>query len=329
MATLLEAGLTLDEALSFAATHLGGSGVGRAIRDVRERVRAGSTLATALARHPKIFDEFYRGVITAGERSGRLGESVSRLAEYLERQADLRSRVLNALAYPAIMVVVGSAAILMLLLFVIPRFATILGANGGELPWSAQALVTLSGFVGRWWWLAALATAGAVAAVVLHRATPRGRLRQDLWLLSMPLVGGLRSRLVTERVARALAGALAGGVHLMEALEIAGEAACDAAFCRELKLCAEGVRRGESLSAHWERGGVFPPLATQMLSAGETSGRLVPMLEHVAKVYGSETERHLRTLVALVEPLVIVLLGGAVAFVAIALLQTIYGIGTL
>ena len=328
VATLLLAGFTLDRALSIIGALLGDDRLGMVIRDVQERVRQGQRLASALAGHPRYFGELYRGVIAAGERSGQLAEAFQRLADHLDRQAELRSRLLGALLYPAIMVVAGSAAVLLLLLFVIPRFAVILGDVGGTLPWTASTLLWVGDIVSRGWWLAALGAVAGIAAVTLHRHTPIGRVVQDLWLVRLPIVGSLRARVATERVARTLAGALAGGIPLLEALDIVSDAAGDAAFRRELMLAAESVRRGEALSATLRRGRVVPELAIQMIAAGEESGRVVPLLEHVASAYRTETEQQLRSLVAVVEPVIIVLFGSLVAFVALALLQTIYGIGT-
>ncbi len=328
IATLLQAGFTLDRALSTAASLYTGRRVGSVMLDVQDRVRAGSSLASALAEHPAMFGQFYRGLVAAGERSGRLAEAFGRLADHLDQQAELRSRLLSALLYPTIMVATGSAAVLLLLVYVIPRFAGIMGELGGELPWSAEAVLALSRLVGAGWWLAALAAVAGLGAVLVHRRTPAGRVAQDLWLLRLPVVGSVRGRLAAERSARALAGALSGGIPLVEALDIAADAAGDAAFRDHLSACSRSVQRGERLAAPLRRGGVFPELAVQMISAGEESGRLVPMLEHVASVYRRETERYLQTLVSLVEPLIIVVFGAAVGFVAVALLQTIYGIGT-
>lgn len=326
--TLLRAGFPLDRVLSMTGDILPAGPLAEAIRNVQERVRHGESLAVALTAQPGFFNEFYRGVITAGERSGQLTEAFEGLADYLDTQAELRARLLGALLYPAIMVCAGSAAVLLLLLVVIPRFVVILADVGGQLPWTASALLSLADVAGSVWWVAAILAVCLGAAFRIQRRVPTGRLRQDQWLLRLPVLGSLRARLATERVTRTLASALGSGIRLLEALDIAGTAAGDAAFRRELNVAAEEIRRGERLSVVFERGGILPKLAVQMIAAGEESGRLVPMLEHVANVYRSETEQQLRSLVAVVEPAVIVVFGGLVGLVALALLQTIYGIGT-
>ncbi len=328
VATLLRAGFTLDRAFSILGPLNDGRRLGNVIREVREEVRGGRALAAALAAHPRSFGEFYRGMVAAGERSGELAAAFERLALHLERGAELRSRLLGALLYPAIMVVAGSAAVVLLLLVVIPRFAVILGDVGGELPWTAVALIRIGELVESIWWLPAIGLPLAFAAVAVHRRSPAGRIAQDRLLLRLPIVGPLRARLATERVARSLAGALAGGITLLTALEIASEAAGDAAIAEALEEARELVRRGESLSAALGKRRLVPELALQMIAAGEESGRLAPLLEHVAEAYRTETEGHLRSLVAVVEPAIIVVFGALVAFVALALLQTIYGIGS-
>lgn len=327
-ATLLAAGFALDRVLSIVSDLLDDGAMGGVVEEVQAGVRQGQALATALASHPRFFGDFYRGVIAAGERSGALAGAFQRLAEYLDRQADLRSRLMGALMYPALMVGAGSVAVLVLLLFVIPRFALILGDIGGELPWTARTLIWLGNLVGAGWWIAVLLLGAAVAAVRLQRQTESGRRIQDSLLHRVAIVGPLRGRLATERVARTVAGALHSGIPLLDALEIAAHAAADAAFRRELERAGEAVRRGERLSASLRRGRVVPELAVQMIAAGEESGRLGDLLDHVATAYRAETEQRLRNLVAVVEPAIIVVFGSLVGFVALALLQTVYGIGT-
>jgi type II secretory pathway component PulF len=264
-------------------------------------------------------------MVSAGEMSGALDTVFARLSDYLEEVAELRSQVRAALLYPALMAVVASLGILVLLLFVVPRFSAMLTEVGGQLPMTTRALLAV-GAVARWWWLwlPLVVAVAAVAASTLRR--PDVRKRFDGARLGWPVVGDLELKYTTARFTRALAVLQHSGVPILQALRVARAAATNLAVAEGVDRATAAVSRGEALAP--ALGGVLPPLALQMLAVGEESGRLEEMCARIADTYDVEVRRALRSTVALIEPIMILVFGALVGFVALAMLQAIYSINT-
>lgn len=326
LATLLSAGFPLDRALGAVARVAGRNDVSAAVAEVRTRVRGGARLAEGMAEHPEIFPRFAVGMVRAGERGGYLAESLDRLAVQLEREQALRARLASAMLYPAVMVLVGAAALATLFVQVLPRFVELLADTGSELPRSTALLLATGEFVGRWWPALLMAPVLLAAALAAVRATEEGRHAVDRALLGAPVAGQIRRRVAAVRLARALSTLLRSGMPILPALETAAEAQADAAVAADVLRVREEVRAGDGLAVSLRRGGVYPFSFLQMVEVGEEGGRLPEMLERAAEAMEAEVERSLERLLRLVEPVMIVAFGGAVGFVALSLLQAIYGI---
>lgn len=326
LATLLGAGVTLDRALGFAATQESGAGTGEAAARVRDRVRGGETLAAALAAEPRGFGPVWVAMATAGEESGALDEAMARLADHLDEQVEMRAQLRSALIYPALMAATSLLGTLVLLVWVVPRFAIMLEEMGGTLPLSTRLLVGGSELAARSWWIVLPALLLAAAAARAWAAAPANRLRLHAWRLAWPLVGDLERKYAAARLARVVGMLLASGRPLLPALRVARGAVPNAAIAAGVDAAAERVRQGERLSR--ALAGTLPPLATELIAAGEESGRLDELCLRVADGYDAEVRRALRTAVALVEPALILVFGAVVGFVALAMLQAIYGINT-
>lgn len=326
LATLLEADFPLDRALGTVRELTGRADVATGIGELRARVRAGSALSDALAERPDLFPRLAFGMARAGERGGFLGRSLARLADHLEREEELRGRVVSALLYPAIMAVVGGAAVLVLVFAVLPRFVTILGEAGAEVPRTTALLLGTSAFLIRWWpaLLVGAVVAGAASAAWLR--SEAGRLATARALLAVPVLGPLRRRLSAARFGRSLATLLESGLPILPALEASADSLADPAVSGRIREARERIRAGGSLGDALRGAGVFPTLFVQMTSVGEEGGRLPEMLDRAAKVAEEELERGMERLVRLVEPALVVTFGAVVAFVALSLLQAIYGI---
>lgn len=324
VATLLEAGFPVDRALSVSAEICTDAVLRGVVQAVRQDVRGGHPLTEALAAHPRVFPPVYVAMVAAGERGGALGATFSRLADLQEEAAELRGQVVSALIYPALMLVAGGAAVLLLVFLVVPRFASVLEDAGGTLPWSTRLLLGATDVALRWGWLLALVVAAAAWGAYLWTRTPEGRLARDRLVLRLPAVGGLVHRLATARLARTLGTLLTGGVPLVSALDIARGTTGNEVLSRGLDAASRALREGRSFSGAVD--GVLPRLATQMIAVGEESGALPEMLLRVATVYDREVRDALKRAVSLVEPAMILLFGGVVGFVALAMLQAIYGI---
>jgi general secretion pathway protein F len=325
LAALLPAGLPLPRALA-ATANLASGEVAEALQEIRQRVERGDTLATALGAYPGLFSPLYVGLVRAGERSGNLEGAFARLAEQLEREAELRSRLLSASIYPLVLATVGGLAVVMLLLFVLPRFVEILEGTGAELPGSTAFLLDASTLMRRFWPLLVLLPAGGAAFLAHARGTEGGRRAAAGLLLRLPVVKGVRRYALAARFARLLGVLLGGGAPLVSALEDTEKSLDDPLARDETVRIRTRVREGALLHQAIREGTLFPPLLGQLVAVGEDSGRVQDFLLKAAEMFETRMERVVQRLVTLAEPAMIICFGTFIAFVALSLLQAIYGV---
>jgi type II secretory pathway component PulF len=328
LATLLAAGTTLDRALGFAGEHAGHQDVAGGFERVRQRVRDGSSLSAALGAE-ELLGVFGIAVVRAGEESGGLDDALGRLAEHYERVRDLQAQLRSTLLYPALMAIVAGVGIVVLLTFVVPRFSALLADVGGTLPWTTRALVSMSGVVTHWWWLWLPLIALLFVGTRQWLLAPEHRVQWHASRLRWPVLGDLELKLAAARYTRALGVLVKSGVGVLPAMRLAGQVVTNAALGTRLASAVEEVSKGERIGASLV--GSLPPLAVQLISAGEESGKLDELSLRAADALDSDVQRRLKSLIALVEPVLIVLFGGVVGFIALALLQAVYAInaGTL
>ena len=326
LATLVDAGFPLDRALGTVVRVVARADVAQALRTVREQVRSGATLADSLAEQPRTFPRLAVGMTRAGERGGHLADALGSLADHLEREEGLRAQLVSAMLYPLLMIVVGGTAVLVLVLYVLPRFVSLLDEVGAALPRSTRLLLETSAFLGQWWPVLLLAAVAAAFLGTAYRRSAPGRAATDALLLRLPLVGPLRQRLVATRLGRSLATLLESGLPILPSLDVAADSLADTAAAREVLLAREEVRAGVPLAAALGRGRAFPYLFLQMVELGEEGGRLPEMLQRAATSAEAELQRGLERLLRLVEPAMIVAFGVVAGFVALSLLQAIYGV---
>ncbi len=324
IATMLAGGAPLDRALRFATEHAGTPALRDALEGVRGDVQRGTTLSAALRARADVFGALAPAVVRAGEESGTLDEALARLADHVERVRELRGALRAALWYPALMGVVAGFGVLILLAFVVPRFVSMLADTGGTLPRSTRLLVALSGALTHWWWLWLEIGAALILGTRRWLREPANRTRWHAARLRWPVAGAVEHAVATARFTRAFGILLRGGSGVLGAMQVAREAVTNLALGERLESAIRAVERGEPVSASLE--GMLPPLATQLLAVGEESGTLDEMALRVADTYDAESARALRSLVAMVEPVLIVAFGGLVGFVALAMLQAVYSI---
>jgi general secretion pathway protein F len=264
-------------------------------------------------------------MVEAGGRGGRLGEALEQLADHLEREESLRGQVTSALIYPALMAVAGGAAIAVLTLYVLPRFVLLLEDVGAGLPMSTAMLMATGDILARHWLSMGLAVAAAVGVVATYRRTPSGRVAVDRLLTRLPVLGPIRRNLAAARLGRTLESLLGAGLPLVQALDVAAGTLTDAGAAEDVARAREDVVTGSSLAAALGRAAAFPFLFLQIVELGEESGRLQDMLARGADVAEEQLERSLTRMVRLVEPTLIVGFGIVAGFVALSLLQAIYG----
>ncbi|MCI0548104.1 MAG: type II secretion system F family protein [Candidatus Rokubacteria bacterium] len=330
LATLLEAGLPLDRALAILEELAPTARLRTTTGDILRSVRSGTSLAEALAKHhPRPFSRLYINMIRAGEKGGVLEPTLRRLAVLLEESQAFREAVVSALIYPTLLTAVGSASVIFLMTFVIPRFADIFRDLGQGIPLPTQILLTVSESLQHYWWaLALLALAGTLVAR-MTLATDRGRVAWDRTVLRVPLVGETVLKNETARFARVLGTLLRSGVPMLNALGVVREMIPNRILGAAIERLADGVKRGAGLAAPMREGAVFPPLAQHMVRVGEETGRLEEMLLKVADGFEGDVRKLVKRLTGLLEPAIILAMGLVVGFIVVAMLMAIFSISDL
>jgi general secretion pathway protein F len=327
LATLFEAGLPLDRALSILEELAPSPRVKTIVADLLRSVRGGSSLSEALAKHhPRPFSRLYINMVRAGEKGGVLEVSLRRLAEFLEARAAFNEAVVSALAYPLVITTVGAAAIIFLMTFVIPRFATIFNDLGQAIPLPTQILMAVSAALQSYWWVGATLAMAGVLAWRMWTGTPQGRASWDQFVLRLPIVGTLALKVETARFARTLGTMLKSGVPVLGAMAVVGDMMSNQAVGSAVGRLADGVKRGGTIASGMKEHTAFPPLAVHMVRVGEETGRLEEMLLKVADTFETDVRSELKRVLGLLEPAIIVGMGVLVAFIVVAMLLAIFSI---
>lgn len=325
LAALLPVGMPLAQALN-AASGVASGDVKAALLEVRERVERGDTLSTALAQHRRLFSPLYVGLVRAGEKSGDLDAAFQRLALQLERDEQLRGKILSAAIYPMLLATAGSIAVTVLLFFVLPRFVTLLEGSGAKLPASTSTLLALSALLHRAWPILLLIPLAIAAFAAWATNTEEGRRAWSRVMLLLPGVATLRRYALAGRFARLVGVLLGGGAPLLTALDDTIESIGDPIARDDVVRVRTRVREGSSLRGALVDSPLFPAMLAQLVGVGEDAGQLQTFLMKAADIFEERTERATQRLATLAEPAMIVVFGAIVAFVALSLLQAIYGI---
>jgi general secretion pathway protein F len=327
LATLFEAGLPLDRALTIMQELAATPRIRTIVTDLLHSVRGGASFSEALAKHhPRPFSRLYINMVRAGEKGGVLEVSLRRLAEFLEARAAFNEAVVSALAYPLVITTVGAAAIVFLMTFVIPRFATIFEDLGQTIPLPTQILLSVSAALQTYWWVGAIVVLAGVLAWRVWTANPEGRLAWDRTLLRLPIVGALTMKVETARFARTLGTMLRSGVPVLGAMGVVGDMMSNQAVGIAVARLADGVKRGGTVAAGMQQHGTFPALAVHMVRVGEETGRLEEMLLKVADTFETDVRTELKRVLGLLEPAIILGMGVLVAFIVVAMLLAIFSI---
>ena len=326
LATLLGAGQPLDRALTILLELPEDEVAKRTIADIRDAVRGGTALSTALERQHGTFSKLYVNMVRAGEAGGSMQETLQRLGDYLERSRALKGRVINALIYPTILLVIVGLSLLFLLGFVVPQFATMYESLDVELPWFTRLVLGLSLFVHDWWIVLIVLPVLALWWFDRKLRDPEVRTRFDEWLLRQKFAGPLVAKLETARLARTLGTLLKNGVPLLTALGIGRNVLGNRMLAADVEAAGDDVKNGLGLSTALAKGKRFPRLALQMIQVGEESGALDNMLLKTADTFEQETGQALDRMLAALVPVITVLLAGVVGVVILSVLIPIYGL---
>jgi len=321
LSVLLRSGVPLVEALSALIEQLDQPELKTAFTDTRNQVNEGSTLADALKAHPKIFPTLYVNMVAAGEASGTLEEVLGRLADFLDDQTRLQSKVRGALAYPIVMAVVVVLILFLMMSVVVPKVTAIFQNFNQTLPWYTSLLIWVSNVFSNYWWLLAALAGGGIYWFRRWQATEEGRKKWDLFVLEVPLFGPLLIMVAVSRFSRTLATLLASGVPVLTAMDITRNVLGNTELMRVVEEARASVREGEGIAKPLRQAGRFPPIVTHMIAVGERTGQLEEMLMHVADAYDQQIEVRVGVVTSILEPLLIVVMGAVVGGIAFAILM--------
>jgi type IV pilus assembly protein PilC len=327
LATMVDAGLPLVSALTALyeqADPKKQSGLRRVIGEVSAAVQQGETFTEAISRHPSVFTRLYVAMVKAGESGGLLAEILDRLASFLEAAARLKKKIKSAMTYPIIVITIALAITTFLIVQVVPVFGQIFADFGAKLPGPTQFLLNLSDFVRGYWWLILLVAGGAFAGIKAFLRTDQGRRLWDKWQLKLPVFGTLAHKICMTRFSRTFAQLIRSGVPILEVMDIVGDTSGNSVVTDAIKLVSADVEKGDHLTNALARQPIFPPMLVRMVGAGEATGKIDAMLEKMADFWDEEIEAILDALTALIEPILICVLGVIVGGIVIALFLPIF-----
>ena len=327
LADLISGGLPLLGALTLLAKQTEHKALIRIIQLLADDVRDGRALSEALADHPRVFPPLYISMVRTGEVGGALDEALTRLADLGESEAELRSRVLSAAVYPLFIVCFATLMTAGLIVFVVPALAQTFLETNQVLPLPTRLVLALSGILTKWWWAILGSMVGAVWALRRWHATALGRAAADRMLLAIPGIGTLARKLDTSRATRNLGVLVGQGVPVLQALDVVAHHVSNTVLKRALHSILESVREGSSIAAALERSKQFPMFVSNMVAVGEESGSVDQALLKVASVYEREIDRTIRALTSVLEPVLLVAVGGVVMFIVLAMLLPIFELG--
>jgi general secretion pathway protein F len=326
LSTLLNAGIPLDRALSITGELTERSHFRFIVLDILRVLKGGKPLAESLATHPEYFSDLFINMVRAGEASGSLASVFERLSEFEKSRDELRNYIISSMIYPALLATVGLASIVVLLTFVVPKFASVFDESHMKIPVPTMMLLEVSKVVTAYWWMVAAAMAIAAIAFRLYVRTTPGRLWWDTLRLRIPLLGDALRKAETARFARSMATLVANSVPLVQSIGIASGILNNRKIAGALGEVALGVKRGEGIAAPVKKAAVFPPLAAHLLTVGEETGRLDQMFARMAEIYESDTRDSIKRFTAIFEPMVILVMGVMVGALILSMLLAITSI---
>ena len=325
---LLDANIPLEQVLKTQADLCPHVRFKEVLTEVWRDVNGGASFADALARHPKVFERFYSNMVRGGEASGALDLIMRRIAALLERRQKLRSKVVSALIYPSLLVVMGVAVVSIMMLVVIPKLSELFADGGRLLPASTRAIIAMSEFSRVYWWLLPLAIVALVAVFKVATRSEEGKVKWSMKVLKLPILGNLMAEAETSRFCRMLAALLEGQVPILQAISITGGTLSNAALRNLMKGVYEAVQSGKPMGPLLQQHPEFPELASRMITMGEDSGELGTMLDKVAERYEEKVSASTERFVSVLEPIFIVVMGIVVGFIVISMMQGIMAMST-
>ena len=320
LATLVSSKLTLDKSLTITTQLTEKAKTRETFRDIQKRVHGGSSFADALASYPDVFSKMYVNMIRAGELGGVLDIVLQRLAEYQESTEDTKSKIINAMIYPAILILTGVGAVVFLMTFVIPKLSVIFQDTGKVIPFATRMLLETSDFLNQYWWMMGGVSMIGVIVFWAFLKSEAGGYQWDRLMLKLPLFGDLVRKIEMSRFSRTMATLLNSGVPVLQALQIVRSVVNNRVIADAMETLKEGLKSGQGLSRPLQKTDVFPPMAVHMIVVGEETGELESMLVKVADTYDKEVENALHRALGLLGPVLVLSIGGSIIFIVASIL---------
>ncbi len=324
LANLIHSGFLLSTALLTLSQQTQNQPLKKLINDLYDMIQKGATFSDALSVYPEIFSSFYVNITKVGEASGKIDQALEKLANFKEREDELLSQVTSALVYPAFLFSLGIITIFILITFFFPRLSTMFSSLGQALPLPTQILIHASSFMHRFWWLFVVAVTAAVIIARSYYKKEKNRLLVDRLILRIPLLKGVVQKVEIARFSYALAVLLGSGIPMLEALGVVGLSVENRLFRQKISSFQEKIRKGQSLSKCLQAEGIFPPILINMVAVGEESGELTDMLSRIAATFEADVNRTVKTMVSLIEPILILFIGGIVVLMVFSMLMPIF-----
>lgn len=329
LATMIDAGLPIVQCLDILAQQSDSKLLCKTISTVKKDVEGGSTLADALRKHPKIFDDLYVNMVEAGEAGGILNTILNRVALFIEKANRLKKKVKGAMIYPCAIVCVAIIVVAVLMIFVIPVFAELYGGMGKALPMPTQVCIDISNWFVAYWYVLIAVVVGATMAISFYYKTPAGRMKIDSLLLRMPIIGDLLRKVAVARFSQNMSLLLSSGVPILDGLAITGKTAGNKVVEKAILDSRVSISQGKTVAEPLRDSKIFPPLVCQMVAVGESTGGLDTMLKKVAELYEEEVDDAVNNLTAMMEPMIMVVLGVILGGLVIAMYLPIFQMGSL
>jgi len=326
LSTLISAGLPIDRSLNILGTLTENARMRDVVKDLLKMIEGGNSLAEALASHPRVFPKLYVNMVRAGESGGFLETILSRLAQYLESTKEIKDQIVSVMIYPIILMIVSGVSVGILVTFVIPRFATIFSDMGQAIPLPTQIILIFSSFVRGYWWAGLGMVAALYFGLKMYIRDEERRWRWDRFKLNWVVVGDLIKKVEVARFARTLGTLLQSGVSILPAFNLVKEISQNQAISRSISHAHDRLREGKGISKSLEETAVFPPLAVHMIGVGEETGRIDEMLIKVAESYEGNVRTAVKRFVSLLEPVILLIMGGVVGFIVLSILLAVTSI---
>jgi type IV pilus assembly protein PilC len=323
-ATLIKAGVTIVDATSILAAQTESKGLKIALVAVEQELREGNPYSEAISKHKKIFNSMFINMVKAGEASGNIDETLEKLADDFEKQHDTRQKVVSALTYPAVIGLVAIGAVIFLLVSVVPTFVNMFADLGGELPGITKFVLAASKFTQKFWWLILLIFLSISFTIMYIKKNKKTKYYLDYFLLKMPIFGNMMQKAALARMMRTLSSLFSSSVPILQAMSIVEKVVENEVISKVIRESRDSLEKGRSMTepmmSHW----AFPPLVTQMIAIGESTGALDAMLSKIAEFYEKEVEQSTDRLKSLIEPIMIVLLAGIVGVIVLSIMMPMF-----